>query len=223
MARIPDTELERIKREVSLLELVRASGVELKRHGGEWIGLCPFHRDTNPSLVITPAKHLWHCLGACQAGGSVIDWVMRREGVSFRRAGEHLRTALPGGSGPGLVLEATLDGELLGWLGGGLPWSLAACHADRFEVVLSSGFRPTVESIPGDLAGWRLESDLDAISPERQAGLGTGDDEACGTARAAQIRGDLEQERRILVHRGQQVRARAAVVEAENAALRHDR
>ena len=44
------------------------------------------------SLVITPSKNLWHCLGACRAGGSVIDWVMRAEGVSFRHAAELLQT-----------------------------------------------------------------------------------------------------------------------------------
>ena len=54
---------------------------------------CPFHDDREPSLVMTPAKNLWHCLGACQAGGSVIDWVMRAEGVSFRHAVELLRGA----------------------------------------------------------------------------------------------------------------------------------
>jgi DNA primase len=115
MGRIPDGELERIKREVALLELVRGGGIELRRHGADWIGLCPFHRDTNPSLVITPAKNLWHCLGACHAGGSVVDWVMRREGVSFRHAVEQLRTALPGGSaGPAVVLDPSMDdGALL--------------------------------------------------------------------------------------------------------------
>ena len=40
--------------------------------------------------MVTPAKNLWHCLGACQAGGTVIDWVMRAEGVSFRHAVELL-------------------------------------------------------------------------------------------------------------------------------------
>ena len=54
------------------------------------IGRCPFHEDKTPSLVVTPAKNLWHCLGACQAGGTVIDWVMRAEGVSFRHAVELL-------------------------------------------------------------------------------------------------------------------------------------
>ena len=40
-------------------------------------------------------KNLWHCLGACQAGGSAIDWVMRAEGVSFRLAVELLRKDAP--------------------------------------------------------------------------------------------------------------------------------
>jgi DNA primase len=91
MARIPEAELERLKREVSVERLAEARGVKLKRHGKDLIGLCPFHDDHEPSLVITPSKNLWHCLGACQAGGSVIDWVMKAEGVSFRHAVELLR------------------------------------------------------------------------------------------------------------------------------------
>jgi len=95
MARIPATEIERLKREVSLERLAEARGIRLQRHGADLLGLCPFHEDHEPSLVITPAKNLWHCLGACQAGGSVIDWVMRAEGVSFRHAAELLRADLP--------------------------------------------------------------------------------------------------------------------------------
>lgn len=71
--------------------LVEAAGVELERRGKDLVGRCPFHEDRSPSLVISPAKNLWHCLGACQEGGSVIDWVMRWEGVSFRHAVELLR------------------------------------------------------------------------------------------------------------------------------------
>ena len=41
--------------------------------------------------MVTPAKNLWHCLGACQAGGTVIDWVMKAEGVCFRHAVELLQ------------------------------------------------------------------------------------------------------------------------------------
>ena len=91
MARIPDEEIERLKREVSLERLAEARGVQLKRHGADLIGLCPFHEDHSPSLVISPKKNLWNCLGACGKGGSVIDWVMCAESVSFRHAVELLR------------------------------------------------------------------------------------------------------------------------------------
>ena len=91
MSRIPSVDLERLKQTIALERLAEARGVELKRHGADLIGRCPFHDDKTPSLVITPAKNLWHCLGACQAGGTVIDWVMKAEGVSFRHAVELLQ------------------------------------------------------------------------------------------------------------------------------------
>lgn len=92
MARLPDTEIDQIKSNISLQRLVEASGIHLQRHGADLLGHCPFHDDKTPSLVVTPHKNLWHCLGACQQGGSVIDWVMKREKVSFRHAVELLRT-----------------------------------------------------------------------------------------------------------------------------------
>ena len=95
MARIADAEIERLKKEISVERLAVAKGVKLKGHGKDLLGLCPFHDDREPSLVITPEKNLWHCLGACQSGGSVIDWVMRAEGVSFRKAVELLRGDSP--------------------------------------------------------------------------------------------------------------------------------
>ena len=95
MARIPEAEIERLKAEISLERLAEARGVQLKRHGADLMGLCPFHDDRTPSLVISPEKNLWHCLGACQAGGTVIDWVMRAEGISFRHAVELLREGFP--------------------------------------------------------------------------------------------------------------------------------
>ncbi len=91
MARIPEDEVERLKREVSVQRLAEARGIKLHRHGADLLGLCPFHDDKNPSLVITPAKNLWHCLGACNMGGTVIDWVMKANGVSFRHAVELLK------------------------------------------------------------------------------------------------------------------------------------
>jgi DNA primase len=92
MARIPEAEIERLKREIALERLVEARGVPLKRKGADLVGRCPFgtHADSEPSFVVTPAKNLWHCFG-CQQGGSVIDWMMKTEGVSFRHAVELLR------------------------------------------------------------------------------------------------------------------------------------
>jgi DNA primase len=92
MARIPEHEVERLKREVSVQRLAEARGIKLTRHGADLIGKCPFHNDRTPSLVITPKKNLWHCLGACDAGGTAIDWVMRANGVSFRHAVELLKS-----------------------------------------------------------------------------------------------------------------------------------
>ena len=95
MARIPEEEVDRIKREVSIVSLVESRGVKLTGHGDNLIGLCPLHDDHTPSLVVSPAKGVWHCLGACQTGGSVIDWVMKTDRVSFRLAVEMLRKKAP--------------------------------------------------------------------------------------------------------------------------------
>jgi len=113
MARIPTDELERLKREVPIASLVEASGVQLERHGQDLRGKCPFHDDKTPSLVVTPSKNLWHCLGACRAGGSVVDWVMRERKVSFRRAVDVLIELHPSREPAALALDVA-EAELLG-------------------------------------------------------------------------------------------------------------
>jgi len=83
VARIPDELVRRLKEEIDLAALVTRSGVALKKAGRDLVGRCPFHDDDTPSLMVSPSKGLWHCMGACQSGGTVIDWVMRAEGVSL--------------------------------------------------------------------------------------------------------------------------------------------
>jgi DNA primase catalytic core len=90
MARIPEQEIERLKNEVSVERLVEASGIELKKAGKDLLGRCPFHEDDTASLVVTPAKNLWHCFG-CGIGGGPIDWMIKKNGVSFRHAVELLK------------------------------------------------------------------------------------------------------------------------------------
>jgi len=91
MARIAQDEIERLKQEISLVRLAEGQGIALKKHGKDYVGCCPFHDDKTPSLVISPEKNLWHCLGACQQGGDVINWMMKSQGVSFRHAVELLK------------------------------------------------------------------------------------------------------------------------------------
>ncbi len=100
MARIPDTELERLKAEVSVERLVEAAGITLTKTGKDRTGKCPFHEDREGSLIVTPAKNLFHCFG-CGTGGGPIDWVMRKEAISFRHAVELLRKEfMPGADTP---------------------------------------------------------------------------------------------------------------------------
>lgn len=90
MARIPTEEIEQLKNDVSVERLVESAGIALKKSGKDKLGRCPFHDDGEPSLVVSPAKNLWHCFG-CQIGGGPIDWVMKFKGVSFRHAVELLK------------------------------------------------------------------------------------------------------------------------------------
>jgi len=95
MARIPDGELERLKREASLARLIEGQGIALQSQGKDLACRCPWHEgDDTPSCIVSPKTNLWHCFG-CDAGGSVIDWVMRTHKVSFRHACELLAKEHP--------------------------------------------------------------------------------------------------------------------------------
>ena len=91
MARIADDVIERIKSEVSLVRLAESQGYALVKQGKDFALCCPFHADKTPSCVITPKSNLFNCFG-CGVGGSVIDWVMKTQGVSFRHAVELLKS-----------------------------------------------------------------------------------------------------------------------------------
>ena len=91
--RYNDQELEALKRNVSILHVCAAHGIEIKRHGtADYVGRCPFHDEDEASFIVTPSKNLWHCMG-CDKGGSVIDLVMQLDGLTFREAVDKLMTS----------------------------------------------------------------------------------------------------------------------------------
>ena len=89
MARYSEQELTKLKQKIDLVALVQSKGIKLIPHGKDKKGLCPFHPDKTPSMIITPDKNLFHC-PACGAGGDVISFIQKYEGVSFMHAVELL-------------------------------------------------------------------------------------------------------------------------------------
>lgn len=106
MARIPEAELQHLKAAVSLVAVVQAQGRQLVKKGKDFTTLCPFHDEKTPSCVISPEKNLYHCFG-CNAGGSVLNWVMQTEKLSLRKAAERLKAEL--GDNPAVVPLVTKD------------------------------------------------------------------------------------------------------------------
>ena len=63
--------------------------VELNPRGGRLWGHCPFHTDKTPSFSVSPDKQLFHCF-SCKAGGSVIQFIMQAENLTYLDAVRHL-------------------------------------------------------------------------------------------------------------------------------------
>lgn len=89
VARIPEHEVERIQKSVSIERLVEVRGVKLRRDHDKLVGVCPFHDGDKHVLTVVPKTNTWKC-SSC-GGGSGIEWVMKANGVSFRHAFELLR------------------------------------------------------------------------------------------------------------------------------------
>ena len=91
MPRYTEAELNELKQAIDLVALIQSRGIALTKHGSKDLkGLCPFHNDTNPSLIVSPHKNLWNC-PACGKGGDCIRFVQEYDGVSFRHAVELLK------------------------------------------------------------------------------------------------------------------------------------
>ena len=162
MARIPDSEIERLKQEISLERLAESVGIKLTRSGDNLLGLCPFHDDHEPSLRISISKNLWHCLGKCQSGGSVIDWVMKKNGVSFRHAVELLREGVPT---PSTSLRTSLAAKV-----NGAPLKRSTVRALPAPVTLSNDDQALLNQVIGYYHD-TLKQSPEALAYLQQRGL----------------------------------------------------
>jgi DNA primase len=75
---------ERVKQAVDIVDLV-GSHIQLRRQGRNYVGLCPWHDDSRPSLQVNPERQSFKCW-VCDIGGDVFSFVMKIEGVEFREA-----------------------------------------------------------------------------------------------------------------------------------------
>ncbi|MCC5823073.1 MAG: DNA primase [Phycisphaerales bacterium] len=83
-----DDDRQRVK---DASDIVRVVGehVALKPKGREFVCLCPFHDDRNPSMCVVPAKQIFHCF-VCGTGGDVFSFVQKYHSMNFREALEFL-------------------------------------------------------------------------------------------------------------------------------------
>jgi DNA primase len=82
---MPDTNIVRLIRDQANIVEVVGAYVRLIPTGKNYKALCPFHQEKDPSFHVSPDKGVWHCFG-CGAGGDVIDFVQRIEGLTFTEA-----------------------------------------------------------------------------------------------------------------------------------------
>ena len=79
---------DRIKDAADIVEVV-SDYVHLTRRGANYMGLCPFHNERTPSFSVNKAKNFCFCF-SCKKGGSPVNFIMEKEGISYHDALLHL-------------------------------------------------------------------------------------------------------------------------------------
>ena len=85
---IEKNSIEQLKNSIDIVDVI-GNYIELKKSGGNFKALCPFHDEDTPSFVVSPAKQMYHCFG-CGAGGDAIKFLMDYEKLSYPEAIEKL-------------------------------------------------------------------------------------------------------------------------------------
>lgn len=74
--------VSQIKDRLDIIDVV-SKDVILKKTGGNYWGLCPFHKEKTPSFSVNPAKGIYKCFG-CGEGGDAISYLLKTRGISFK-------------------------------------------------------------------------------------------------------------------------------------------
>jgi len=75
--------VDEVKERIDIVEVVGET-VKLRKSGKNYTGFCPFHPNTRtPAFVVFPDSGTWRCFGACNEGGDVFRFLMKREGWDF--------------------------------------------------------------------------------------------------------------------------------------------
>ncbi len=78
---IPQDTIERVRSQADIVQVV-SEYLTLKKAGGNFRALCPFHQEKTPSFMVSPSKQIYHCFG-CGAGGNVFGFLMQQEGFTL--------------------------------------------------------------------------------------------------------------------------------------------
>ncbi|MDR3146103.1 MAG: DNA primase [Treponema sp.] len=88
MARIADVTIQELNDKLDAVAVVN-DYVRLEKKSGRYWGCCPFHNEKTPSFTVNPDRKLYYCFG-CHKGGTIIDFVMEMDKLSFAEAVEAL-------------------------------------------------------------------------------------------------------------------------------------